>query len=232
METSIRTYITNPADFFVEKNAKEPALSIPALIVAIGGLFAAITAYQVSGIMGPVFSGMSDSISYVIVIFAGISGFIGFFIIWLILGFMMYLITRYYKSDHSFKRILEITGYGMVPLVIAACISMILGLYFIPMVEIGSVHLTSMTDPEEIQQIVEKATSNLMHDPVFLQYSLMSSLVTLIFLVWAANQWIFGMQAGGKLTQKQVLFAGGIPAVIYALFTLYSLGMSLGWFST
>lgn len=225
------TYMIDPAGFFAGIFAREPKLLIPILIIAIGGLLSAISAYQVSGMMATLFSGMSDTISTVILVFAAISGFIMFFVIWLILGGLMYLLARHYKSQHSLKRILEITGYGMIPLVIATFISMIIGLYYIPMIEIGSVHISSMTDTEAIQKTVEKATLGLMHDSAFIQYILISSLVSIIFTIWAANQWIFGLQAGRNLTVKQAAIAGGIPAVIYVLFTLYSLVMSLGWFS-
>lgn len=230
MDPSLHKYVTNPGDFFVKIWEKEPSLLIPALILAVGGLCTAISAYQMTGIMGDLFSGMSGAITTVMMVVAGISGFISLYIMWLVLGVIMYLIARHLRSGYSFTRVLQICGYGMIPLIIASCITMITGFYLIPLVEIGSFHLTTMTNAPEIQSIVEKATENMLKDPAFMQYSLLTSLITLICLLWSANQWIFGLQAGKSLSVKQAVICGGVPAVLYALFLLYSLGTSMGWF--
>ncbi len=230
MNPSLHTYVTNPTDFFSRIWEREASLLIPALILAVGGLCTAVSAYQMTGIMGDLFSGMSGAITTVMMVAAGITGFISIYVTWLILGGVMYLIARYVRSGYSFTRVLQICGYGMIPLIIAFCLTMIIGFYLIPMVEIGSFHLTTMTNADEIQSIVEKATENMLKDPAFIQYSLLSSLITLICLLWCANQWIFGLQAGKALSAKQTVICGGVPAVLYALFLVYSLGTSMGWF--
>jgi hypothetical protein len=214
----IKDLLFRPDVFFADRMKWEENLKIPGLIVVIGGVISAAAAYVVSEptnrILGqiPEVTGLSSALGVIEAIFA----FIVFIILyWLIFGGIFYGISIVFSGKGGFKRILEYVGFGLVPVIIGSVISFLIALYYIPMVEIPVI--SSVSDPMAIQ----RAITQLMQDPAFSSYRIISSIISVIFLSWSANLWIFGMKHARNLTTKHAVITVLIPVVIYIVIILY-----------
>jgi len=63
-----------------------------------------------------------------------------------------------------------------------------------------------------------------MHDPAMVEFIQITSLVTIVFLLWSANIWIFGIRHTRKLSPRDAALCVGIPVVLYVIFLIYKLG--------
>ena len=52
------------------------------------------------------------------------------------------------------------------------------------------------------------------------------SIVTIVFLLWSANIWIFGLQHARKLSARDAALCVGIPVIAWILYLIYMLGVS------
>ena len=219
MANGVMEVLIRPDAFFSRIFTEETSLKVPGIIALAGAIITAITAYVVSGPTVKLISGAAGSSA------AGALGIIGmigavfafiFFILlwWLIMGGVFYAISAVFKGKGVFKRTLQVQGYGLIPQVFSAIIALILSLYYIPLVKVPV--LSSLTDPAAIT----KATSQLLQDPAMREYLQVTGLVTIIFLIWSANIWIFGMKHARELTLRDAAITVGIPVAAWIIYTL------------
>jgi hypothetical protein len=215
----MRDLLFRPDVFFEEETKKPESMKLPGLIVIIGAAISAGTAYIVSETTNrileqiPEVSGMASLLGAIGAIFA----FILFIILWwLIFSGIFYGISMAFSGKGGFKRTLANTGFGLVPVIIGLVISFFLALYYIPMVEIPV--LGSISDPTAIQM----AVTQLLQDPAFTTYRIISTIISIIFLLWSANLWIFGMKYARNLSVKHAALTVIVPVVIYLIIILVS----------
>jgi len=53
-----------------------------------------------------------------------------------------------------------------------------------------------------------------------------SALVSIVFLLWSANIWIFGLQHARKLSMRDAAICVGLPVIAWILYMVYTLGVS------
>jgi hypothetical protein len=149
-------------------------------------------------------------------LFGAISAFIGFVLIWwIIFAGVFTVISMVFKGSGSFKRTLQCTGYGLLPVVIGSVISLLVALYYVPMIQAPV--LTSFSDPAAIQRAME----GVLQDPAFREFTLISTVISIIFLAWSANLWIFGMQHARSLPLKKAAVTVLVPVIIYVAYVLF-----------
>jgi hypothetical protein len=217
----ITELLSNPRAFFGAICTNEPSLKIPALIILIMAIIGSITGYMMGELSGKLFSGVMESIGTIAAVSAAITTFIATFIIWLLAAVILFGLQKVMHGTGTFKRVFEICGYGMVPLVFATIISLILTMYYIPQADINPIR---STNPEEIS----KAAMAMMQDPALHQFSIVSTIVTIIFLIWVANIWSIGIETCCGLPSKKALLVAGLPIVLYIAYTLSSLLLFTG----
>lgn len=204
-------------DAFFQSRMKDPEqLKVPGLIVVVGGIIAAITGYIISGMYGELLSGLTGGMGPIFSVIGAVTAFFGFIIIsWLIFAVVFFLISMVFSGKGSFKRTLEFIGYGLIPVIIGSVITLIISLYYIPLVHIPVI--SSVTNPAAIQQAMNQITA----DPAYREYMLMSSVVSIIFTIWSANLWIFGVKHARDLPIKKAAISVLIPVVVYIVYILY-----------
>jgi hypothetical protein len=204
-------------DFFFAGQMKEPeSLRLPGLIAVIGGIIAAAAAYVISGTYSRMLSELTGALAPLLGIFGAVSAFLGFIIIWwIIFSGVFYVISMAFAGKGTFKRTLEYIGFGLIPIIIGSAISLLISLYYIPLIEIPVI--SSVTDPTAIQE----AMNQVLQDPVFREFTLISSIVSVIFLAWSANLWIFGMKHARSLTTKHAVIVVLVPVIIYIIYILF-----------
>jgi hypothetical protein len=76
-----------------------------------------------------------------------------------------------------------------------------------------------MSDPEAIQA----AMSALMQDPAMVEFRQISTLISIVFLLWSAHIWIYGMKEARGLSMRDAALCVGIPVVIYVVYLIFSM---------
>jgi hypothetical protein len=219
MMGSLGDLLFRPDSFFESETQKPESFKLPGIIVVIGAVISAVSAFIVSETTNqvlaqiPEISGMASLLGVIGAIFAFI-----FFIIfwWLIFSGIFYGISMAFSGKGDFKRTLETIGLGLVPVIIGLVISLFVALYYIPMVEIPVIG--SISDPAAIQM----AIAQLLQDPAFSSYRLISTIISVIFLLWSANLWIFGMKHARNLSVRHAAVTVLVPVIIYIIIILVS----------
>ncbi|KQC02944.1 MAG: hypothetical protein APR53_01885 [Methanoculleus sp. SDB] len=207
----MKDLILNPQAFFAGKMAEEENLRVPALILLAVAIISGTAAAIVSGATVRMLPADVASMGTVIAVIGFVSGFIAVFLIWwLVPGVLFTVISLAFKGTGSFKRTLEFVAYGSVPQIIGGIIT--LALYYS---YFSSLSLAPVSDPT---LLAEQITA-LMKAPV-LQ---VASLAGILFMLWSASIWIFGMKEARHLTTRDAAITVGVPVGLYILYSLYTL---------
>lgn len=217
-----------PARFFSAMEGKEPGLWVPALIAVIGAVISALTAFAMSDLYAGMFTAAGTGMD--MGMFMGLMGaagaFIGFIVLWwVVLAGAFYAVSIPLKGKGSFSGTLAATGYGLVPTVIGCALSAVSFLSYLPRITVPVIR--NLQDPAIIQDAITK----LMQDPAMQEYTMVSTAFTVVFLVWSANIWIFGMKWARKLDTRNACITVIIPVgifIMYLLVTFLAKGLFTG----
>ena len=211
--------LTNPNKFFETRKKGRENLKIPVFIVLISGIIGGISAFLSSSIMMEAMAKTLPPEAQGFMSFMPISTAIGAvifsFIIWLIVAAVFFGISCIFKGEGNFKRTLEFVGYGYIPTIIGGLISLVLVYNFITTVQIPAI---TTTDPTKIKEVI----APLMKSPMMM----LSSAVGMLFMLWSANIWVFGLKHARNLSTKNAFITVAIPVAAYILYSVYRM---LGW---
>jgi hypothetical protein len=219
MFPSLSDLLIRPERFFAARAAEAPDFRIPAIIVLCGAAISAAAAFMMSDLYAQMFAGAAiGGMGTFLGAISAVSAFVGFIIIWwLVMAGVFFLISMVFDGKGAFQRTLVNVGYGLLPLVIGSVFTLALTLYYMPRVVVPSVR--NLQDPSAIQQ----AILGLMHDPAMREFTQISGIITIIFLIWAANIWIFGVRQARELTLRNAAITVLIPVVISIAYTVFTL---------
>lgn len=208
-ENSLLTLITNPRAFFEALEAQPVKLLVPGLFVLVTALVSAISAYQISGLvsqmmpelrsMGPLLGGIGAISTLVIVL-----------LMWVIYTAVFFAISMAFKGQGDFGRLLSYVGYGYLPQAIGSIVGLVLTWNLL-----SNLRVPSITDPT----MIAEWTQSLMKDPTMQ----LATAVGLLFLLWSANIWIFGVRSGRKVSFRDAAITVGVPVLLYVLYTVYTM---------
>lgn len=208
---SIVTLLVNPRTFFEALERGEVSLLVPALIVLAVGAVGAVAAYQISAVlMDAMRIPGVEGIGGVIGIIGAISALLGTLFFWVIYSAVFFIISMAFNGRGDFTRLLAYVGYGHLPQVIGGLVSTVLTWNYL-----SNLRIPPLTTPEAIQEW----TTSLVQAPTMQ----LAAIVGLLFLLWSANIWIFGVRTGRKLSTRDAAITVLVPVVLYILYTLYTL---------
>jgi hypothetical protein len=192
--------LTNPDRFFAELSTRDVSLKTPFVIVLIAAIISSISAAMAA-------SATISTLPEEAAAFAGIGAAIGAiyglflqFSIWLLSAGVFYVISIFFGGEGSFKRVLEFTGYGFIPMIASLVIGLVVTTTMLPTIEF------SVENPELFQQ-------TFMQNPFMQAYSIIATLLTL----WSANIWIFAVKHARNISTKNALITVGVPVGLYLL---------------
>jgi len=220
MKHSLFDILIKPGAFFKDAVAEKENLKIPAVIVLVLGIISALYAYLISGVTGKMMAGLFSGMESIITISSALGALIGIFIFWAIWAGVFYLISSVFGGNGTYKRTLEFIGYGYLPQIFGAVLSVIVAILYLPRVVVP--HLASGAIQED-PQILQEAIKTLMHDPAMMEMTQIISIISIVFLLWSANIWIFGLQHSRKLSPRDAALCVGIPVVLYILYMIYTM---------
>jgi hypothetical protein len=125
-----------------------------------------------------------------------------------------------FLSRERFKRPLEVIGYGYLPQIFGAILTMIVALQYIPRIIVPQIALGAV---QENPQLIQEAINALLHDPAMMEMTQIVSIISIVFLLWSANIWIIGMKYARQLSERDSALCVGIPVVVYILYIIYTM---------
>ncbi len=214
MEKTIVDLLTRPASFFGSRVKNPQSMKLPLLIVLSGAVISSIMGYQLGTLTSQIFAQASPGLSGIISITTLASSFVVFLVIWPVMTGVFYLISMVFRGKGTFGRLLEFVGIGTFPQVISAIVTLLVAQIYLPLIKVP--HITNIQDPAAILA----ATQALTNDPAFREFTLVSLVVSIIFLIWSANLWIFGVKEARGLTTKHAAITVVVPVLAYILINI------------
>jgi hypothetical protein len=221
MKHSIIDLLIRPGAFFQNAMNDNESLKVPALIILAGGIVGALYGYLIGGLTGQLLNMIMPGMGTIIVLSTVLGALIGTFIFWAIWAGVMYAFSYVFKGEGTFKRTLEFVGYGYLPQVFGTLITFVIALDYIPRIHVPRLSAAAAQNPD----LITEAVKALMRDPAMTELSQIAMIISLVFLLWSANIWIFGMQHARKLSARDAALCVGIPVVIYILYMVYSIAV-------
>jgi hypothetical protein len=221
MSPSLIDVLFRPDEFFSKIKTENESLKMPALIILAGGLVAAIYGYLMAGLSAKMMAEVMPGMDVILPLVAIPSTIIMTFIIWLIAAVVFYLISIVFKGQGSFNRVLGVVGYGYLPQVAGSLITVVAAIVFVPGITVPILTKAALEDPAMIQQ----ATKAFMHDPAMMMLTQITTLISIVFMLWSAHIWIFGMKHARNLSMRDAALCVGVPVVLYVLYLTYNLGV-------
>jgi hypothetical protein len=62
-----------------------------------------------------------------------------------------------------------------------------------------------------------------MHDPAMMEMTQIIAVISTVFLLWSANNWIFGMKYARNLSMRDAAICVGVPVIAYVLYLTYTM---------
>jgi hypothetical protein len=63
----------------------------------------------------------------------------------------------------------------------------------------------------------------LRHDPAMMEMTQITSIISIIFLLWSANIWISGIKNARQLSDRDSALCVGVPVVVYILDIIFTM---------
>jgi hypothetical protein len=221
MTLSLTDILIRPDAFFGTLTREKESLKIPSLIVLAGGIVAAAYGYLIGGLTARMMASAVPGIETIITISTIGGALIGTFVFWVLWAGITYGISLAFKGQGSFSRVLQVIGYGYLPQVLGSLITLVAAMQYIPKIAVPTLSSAALQDPA----VMQEAMKAFLHDPAMFELMQITSLVSIVFLLWSANIWIFGMKHARVLSMRDAAISVGIPVVAYVLYMTYNLGV-------
>lgn len=218
MNRSRTDLLFNPDAFFLNLMKEKVSLKIPVLFITAGGIAAALYGFMISGVTGRLTASLMPNMGSIITIMAIAGAFIGTFVIWVIWAGIIHVISALFKGQGTFDRTLQCIAYGYPPQIAGTVISSGIALGYIPRIKIPVIP-PGVSDPE----IIQGAVKALMQDPAMRELTMVSSALSILFLAWSANIWIFGIKNARHIPTRLAAVSVGIPVICSVIYIIYSL---------
>ena len=197
----IQEILLRPEEYFRSYSLEEKGWRLPLLVVLCVGIFAGIGAWLASSMVLPLLPPEARSMGPLLGIIGFLSAIIGTFLFWILYALVFYILSHILKGSGSFKETLAVVGIGYLPQVFGTLLTTIIMAVYLPTIRITSI--AGIEDAMGSSPMV-----------------MMSGILGLIFLLWSANIWIFGVAKVRSLEKKQAIFVVGLPVFLYLIYAL------------
>lgn len=199
--------LTDPNGFFKKRMNEGTQWKDPLIIMILMVIVGAITTYTTmlstlqSFVSTDIFGNVGKIIMAILVIFGSI---IGVAFSWLLYTAMFYVISIVFNGEGDFKKLMNFVAYGFIPNIVSS----IIAAYYTRRV-FSNIDFSSITDPQAVQ------------DMIFADPSMkIAAALGIIFTLWSANIWIFGLKYARNLSLKKSIITVGIPIGLSLLYTI------------
>lgn len=210
--------LINPNAFFAARLKEAVRLKVPLLIVLLSGLISGFGAYIIAGVTIEMLrEALPPEAQSIAATVGGISAFVGAVIMtllmWVVFAALFFGISWLFKGTGSFKRTLEVVGYGYLPTIFSGIIGAVIMYQFV-----ATAQIPYLTDPTELAEVVRRW---IVENPMMR----LSSLIGILFMLWSANIWVFGMKHARNLSIRNAVITVAIPIAAYLAYSVWQLGV-------
>jgi len=174
----------------------------------------AISAYISTSFIYKIFPPQYQQVLAFTKIITLISAFIGGIVSWLIIVGVMHLISIIFKGEGSFKKTLSFTGYGFLPNIIGAIITIPIAYYYLSQIHIPQLTISQLQNPVIIKMIMKQIF------PKTLIYT--NAVIGFAVTIWNLYIWTYAIKYARNLDLKKAFITALIPTVIFGLYQLYN----------
>ncbi|RZN42976.1 MAG: YIP1 family protein [Methanosarcinales archaeon] len=206
MSITMVNLLTNPDRFFADLSGKDPDLRTPAAIVLLAAIATGIHIAAVSGVTTPSPSGVTAPFTGISVATGIIGGLIIMSVSWFLFAGVFYAISTMLRGVGSFRRVLEFTGYGFIPAIIAPVIGLAAVWLAYPGIDFSTI------EPQLMKQ-------TLMQNPLMKA----SDIAGIIFLLWSSVIWIFGVKHACNVSRRTATVTVVLPVAVYLLYSMITI---------
>lgn len=203
MAITMTNPLTNPDRFFGELSGRDPNLWIPAAIVLLAAIATGIYIAAMNGVTTPSPSGDAVPFTAISAAIGVIGGVLIMSVSWLLYAGVFYAISTLLRGVGSFRRILEFTGYGFIPAIIAPVIGLAAVWLAYPGIDFSAI------EPQLMKQ-------TLMQNPLVK----VSDIAGILLLLWSAVIWIFGVKHACAISRRSATVVVVLPVAIYLLYSI------------
>ncbi|WP_423792504.1 YIP1 family protein [Methanocaldococcus indicus] len=207
--------LINPDTFFKKLSQKEISLKEPFLIVLVFSILISISTYISTSVMFKIFPPQYQQIMSFIKVISLISTFIGGLISWIIIAGIMHLISIAFKGKGKFKKTLSFVGYGFLPNIIGALITIPIAYYYLSHIHVQPLSIEQLQNPIIVQKVVKSII------PKSLVY--FNLFVGIGVTLWNLYIWTFAIKYARNLDIKKAFITALIPTIIFGLYQLYNI---------
>ncbi|MDG6256511.1 MAG: Yip1 family protein [Methanomicrobiaceae archaeon] len=216
MTAAVTDLLINPGRFFEQKMQEKESLTIPFLVVFVLGIISAATAVLSTAPFLAMLPAEAASFTPIVMAISAGAALVASLVMWVVCAVIFFVISMVFSGTGGFKRVLEFVGYGFLPQIIGAAVTLPISyLYF------ADLTIPQVSDPAQIEEV----TRQLLAAPE-LQIAVV---ISLLFLIWSANIWIFGMKESRTLSTRNAAITVGVPVGLYVLSQLSGLLFSGGF---
>jgi len=208
--------ILDPDGFFEELKMKEVSLQTPILIILVMSMIGAVSQFFIMNKLAGAFPEEIAGIMIIIGYTGIITIFISMLVMWAIISAVVHFTSSFLGGKGPFKRTLQITGYGFIPLLISSLITTPVAIYYISNATVPSI---TMSDLQSGGVFMTDFVKVLM--PA--DYVYFSLLITFAFSIWALMIWAFGIKQSRELPLNKAIISALVPFLAYICYTGYSL---------
>jgi hypothetical protein len=216
MQRSFANLLLQPDLFFQDLVTKKESLGRPALIILAAGMASAVYAYLVGGLTARMIAGIMPGMETIIILSTAIGALFSTFVFWILWAGVIFALSWVFKGKGSFKRTMEIVGYGYLPQIFGIIITCIVAFFYVPHVNVPELTAAAVQD----SQVIQEMTRALMHDPAMLALTQITAVVSIAFFLLSANIWIFGLKHARTISLRDAAICIGVAVVGYSIYIL------------
>lgn len=135
-------------------------------------------------------------------------GIISYLLLWLVVSGLFFITTSIFHPYGSFKKTVELVGYGFMPLLVYQVIYSFMALSIISTIHLQS---SSLTD---VSTYFIQLKENVPLLPVL-------NIINIICIIGSAYIWILAIKHARKITSLNAILAVGIPVGTYIVYILH-----------
>ena len=210
--------LINPDEFFRERAASPPNLQLPLLIILIGGVISGINAYLVTGLMA---RGMTEeTVQYLLILQFSSFNFalIMVFVLWVLFSVVFYGISSFLKGEGRFKKLLEVIGFGYLPWLLGTIVTTAIFVAVSPTIQVPVIDIM---DPQQAAETGRTIRGIFAENT----YLMIGWVVGVLFIIWTAYLWVFGIQHSGKIELRFAVITVVLPVASYIFYSAFGIGL-------
>lgn len=193
MLSSLRSALLTPEAFF-EREAADPSLRGPVVIVAVVALVGVLSSLPVMRAVLGSFPEGARPFGLIGIAIGVVFGLVGPFVVWLLYALLFYGLSALVGGEGEFRDVFVLIGWGFAPRIVSSIVG---GLVLVVLVSQGD-----FATPQQAQQLSRRALTS--------PLGLFNRVVSLVMTLWSAWIWTYAVGQARDLSRRGAAITVGV----------------------